>query len=169
MQPMSHFEAEIPDPLRQNEPKLLTPGGVRTPAVGLLFLVFISKYALKGTSMQVESHHIGRSERFLRQGCVEQFVDHLAPRSANRSSGGGRRMRSDDHSCAWSGRRKTQSRKVKECPAGSRFGVGDLLIRWLGQASLHLRQVEEIVILASHHIGQSSQICHNGPIAILAI
>jgi len=37
MERMPQLEAEIPDPLRKNEPKLLAPGGVRTPAVRLLY------------------------------------------------------------------------------------------------------------------------------------
>jgi hypothetical protein len=60
---MPQFEAEVPDPLRQNEPELLAPGRVRTPVVVVLFVIFIRKYALEGSPVQVESHHIGRSER----------------------------------------------------------------------------------------------------------
>jgi hypothetical protein len=40
---MSQFETEVPDPLRQNEPELLAPRGVRTPAGSRLFLVFIGE------------------------------------------------------------------------------------------------------------------------------
>lgn len=47
--------------------------------------------------------------------------------------------------------------------------MDDELIWWLGQAHLHLLQFKDIVILPSHHIRQTSQICHDSPIAILAI
>jgi hypothetical protein len=47
--------------------------------------------------------------------------------------------------------------------------MGGLLIRGLGQARLHLRQIEEIIVLAPHDVGKSGQICDNGPIAILPI
>src|SRR6266446_4760610 len=75
MQRMSQFEPDIPDPLSENEPELLAPGRVRTPAVGVLFFVFISEHGLKRSAMQVESYHISRSKRLLRQSRVEQFVD----------------------------------------------------------------------------------------------
>ncbi len=47
--------------------------------------------------------------------------------------------------------------------------MGGLLIRWLGQASLHLRQIEQVIILAPHDVGKSSQVGENGSIAILPI
>ena len=83
---MSQFETEVPDPLRQNEPELLAPRGVRTPAGSRLFLVFIGENCLERSLMQVESHDISRSEPFLWQGRVEQFVNHLALRGADGSS-----------------------------------------------------------------------------------
>jgi hypothetical protein len=36
MERMPQFQTQIPDPLREDEPKLLAPGGVRTPAVRIL-------------------------------------------------------------------------------------------------------------------------------------
>ena len=44
-----------------------------------------------------------------------------------------------------------------------------LLVRWLGQAGLHLWPIEEIIVLAAHDVSQSSQIGHNRSIAILSI
>ncbi len=134
-----------------------------------MFLIFIPQNALEPSSMQVEIHHIGRSECTLWQDRKEQFVDHLAPRGPDRRSGGSRRMGCDDHPDARSCRGQKQVWAVKECSTGSRFGIGGLLIGWLGQASLHLRQIEQIVVPAAHHIGQASQIYHDSPIAILAI
>jgi hypothetical protein len=48
---------------------------VTTPAVGVLLLVFIREGIFKGPSMQVESDHIGWSERALGQIREKQFVD----------------------------------------------------------------------------------------------
>src|SRR6266581_2980073 len=169
MQRMPPFEAEVPDPLRQNEPKLLAPGGVRTPAVRILFLILIREHRLKSPAMQVQCHHISRSKRIHRQGREEQLVDDLTTRRADGRSGSGRRMRRDDHPCARSCRSQKQIRAVKERATRSRFGMGGLLVWWLGQAGLHLRKIEEIIVLASHDVGQASQICDNGTIAILAI
>lgn len=166
---MPQFKAQVPDPLGEHLPKLLAAGGVRTPAVRLLFLIFITQNALECSPVQVEIHHIGRGERALWQGRKEQFVDHLATRGADRGSGGAHGMRGDDHPCAGACWGQKHIRAVKECARGARFGMYGLLIRWLGQAGLHLRQIEEIVVLASHHIAEACQICHDGPIAILAI
>src|SRR5579875_1805505 len=47
--------------------------------------------------------------------------------------------------------------------------MGGLLIRRLSQASLHLRKIEEIIILAPHDVGEFGQISDNRAIAILAI
>lgn len=150
-------------------PQLLTPGGVRTPAVRILFLILITQDGLKRPAMQVKRHHISRRKRVPRQGREEQLVDDLAPCGADGSSGAGRRMRGDDHACARPRRAQKQIRAIKESTAGSGFGVRDLLVKWLGQAGLHLRQIEQTVVLAPHHIGQSSQIGDDGSIAILTI
>jgi hypothetical protein len=71
MQDMPQFQAQIPDPLREDLPELLAAGGVRTPAIRILFLVLIAEHGLERSPVQVESHHIGRGERALRQGRVE--------------------------------------------------------------------------------------------------
>lgn len=129
MEHLPQFKAQVPDPLGEHLPRLLAAGGVRTPAVRILFLIFITENALERSPVQVEIHHIGRGERFLWQGRKEQFVDHLVTRGADRGSGGARWMRCDDHPYAWSCRGKPQIRAVKECSTGSRFGMGCLLIR----------------------------------------
>lgn len=72
---MTQFEAEIPDPLGENLPALLPQRRMRTPAIGVLFQVFIAESIFKGPTMQVEGHHIGRAESALRQIREEQFVD----------------------------------------------------------------------------------------------
>ena len=132
MQRMPQFEAEVPDPLRQNEPKLLAPGGVRTPAVRILFLILIRERNLKSPAMQVQGYHIRRSKPTHRQGREEQLVDDLATRGADRGRGGGRWMRSDDYPYARSCRGQKQIRAIKEGATGSGFGMRGLLERRAG-------------------------------------
>jgi len=111
MESMSKFQAQVPDPLREDLPTLLTAGHVRTPAVRILLLILIREKRLECSPVQVELHHIGRGERTHRQGCVEQLVDHLATRGADFRRSFGHGMCSDDDSCAW-------SRRGQEQPAG---------------------------------------------------
>ena len=59
-----------------------------------------------------------------------------------------------------------KSKRVRLVPGAP---MGDLLIRWLGQANLHRLQIEEIIVLAPHDVSQPSQICDNRAIAILTI
>src|SRR6266567_3106449 len=73
---MPQFQTEVPDPWRDNLPRFLSSGRMRTPAVGILLLVFIGQERFKGATMQVEGHHIGGSERVLRQMAEKEFVDH---------------------------------------------------------------------------------------------
>ena len=72
---MPHFQAQVPHPLRDHLPAFLTPGGVTTPAIGVLFLVFICQSWLEGPAMQVEFDNISSSEGLLRQVREEEFID----------------------------------------------------------------------------------------------
>src|SRR5437588_6438224 len=73
---MPQFQAQVPDPLRDNLPRFLSSGRMRAPPVGILLLIFIGKHRFKGPTMQVKGHHIGGSERVLRQMGKKEFVDH---------------------------------------------------------------------------------------------
>jgi len=68
MEVMAHFQREIPDPLIDTLPALLTPGSMTTPTIGVLFAIFIRERDFKGSAMQVECHHIGSGESALWQG-----------------------------------------------------------------------------------------------------
>jgi len=59
--------------------------------------------------------------------------------------------------------RSGQSKSARQVPGAP---MSRRLFRWQGETGLHL---EEIVVLASHHVAQSSSICDNGSMAILAI
>ena len=72
---MAQFQTQVPHPLADQLPCLLTRGRMADPAVGVLFLVFIGKDRLKSPAMQVEGDDIGSSESALRQIGEEEFVD----------------------------------------------------------------------------------------------
>ena len=63
LQVMPHLQAEVPDPLRNDLPALLTASGMRTPASGVLFDILIGKSRLKGAAMQIQRDDIGGAER----------------------------------------------------------------------------------------------------------
>jgi hypothetical protein len=56
---MSQFQAQVPHPLRDHLPALLSPGGVAAPAIRVEFLIFIGERRLKGATMQIEFDDIG--------------------------------------------------------------------------------------------------------------
>jgi len=80
-------------------------------------------------------------------------------------------MCGDDHPAPSPRRSERDIGAIEECAAGSCFRVRGLLIRRLCQAGLHLGHIEEIVVLALHHVAQSEhgQILHHGTVAILSI
>jgi hypothetical protein len=72
---MPQFQAEIPHPLRDHLPAFPPPGGVATPAIGVLLVVFICQSRQISSTMQVEFDNISSSEGLLRQVREEEFVD----------------------------------------------------------------------------------------------
>jgi hypothetical protein len=72
---MPQLEPEVPDPLRDDLPGRLPTRRVRTPAIGVLFLVFIGKGRFKGSTMQIEGDDIGSGASALGQIGEEEFVD----------------------------------------------------------------------------------------------
>jgi hypothetical protein len=76
MEVMTQFESQVPDPLGDQLPALLSRGRMAAPSVGIDLLVFIRQDWFKGPAMQVQLDHIAGSESVLRQVREEQFVDH---------------------------------------------------------------------------------------------
>src|SRR5205823_6147498 len=145
------------------------PGGVRTPTVRLLFLILIREDGLKSPTMHVQCYHISRSKRVSRQGGVEEIVDDLTTRRADLRASFARRMRGNNNPCTRPCRSQLQIRAVKEAATGSCFRMRRLLVRWLGQAGLHLWPIEEIIVLAAHEVRQPRQIGDNSSITILSV
>ena len=55
---MTQFKAQVPDPLRENLPELLSIGGVGAPPIEVLFLIFIGKNRLEAAPVQVQIEYI---------------------------------------------------------------------------------------------------------------
>src|SRR5690242_6707934 len=72
---MPQLQTEVPEPLREDLPGFLSAGGVRTPAIGILFAILIGERGFKGTTMQIDRYDIRSGEGLLRQPRQEQFVD----------------------------------------------------------------------------------------------
>ena len=82
-EPMTQLQPEVPDPLIDDLPDFLSGGGMRAPAIRVLFLVFIRKRGFKGAPMQIQLDHIGGGEAALGQVGVEEFVDDALASHAN--------------------------------------------------------------------------------------
>jgi hypothetical protein len=89
--------AQIPDPLTDDLPCLLPPGGVRAPAIWVEFLILIGKRRFKSATMQIQFDDIAGGEGLLRQRGEEEFVDDARPRDANGALLLAGRVRGNDH------------------------------------------------------------------------
>ena len=156
-------------PLAENLPRLLTAGGVRTPAVGILLLILIGKHGFEGATMQIELHHIGSSESALREGSKEEFVDDPFPRCSHRSRSWSGWMSGNNHSARHTSGSDRGVGTIVERPPGSCFRVRGLEIGGTLEARLHLCTIEQMVVFTPHDIGELRQMHHDGSIPILPI
>src|SRR5579885_630942 len=62
MQSMSQAQTQVPDPLAEDLPELLPAGGMRTPSIASLLLIFIGQRRLKSPAPQVEIDDISGRE-----------------------------------------------------------------------------------------------------------
>ena len=104
-----------------------------------------------------------------RQHCKEEFVDHLLSGHSNRGRRGTGRMRCHNHSAALTCCCHHQIRNIEQRSPSPGFRMSGLSIRRLVEPCLNLRKIEQMIVLASHDVGQSRQIGDNGSIAILSI
>jgi hypothetical protein len=74
---MAELKPQIPDPLTHHLPELLPAGLVRTPAVGVLFLVFIRQDRLEGAALMIQREDILWEQCSRRQRGQKQLVDVL--------------------------------------------------------------------------------------------
>jgi hypothetical protein len=135
----------------------------------ILFVILIGEDALKSSTMQVQLHHIGGREGPNRQSCKEEFVDDVVSSRSDRSSPARGRMGGHNDAARWAGSSHLKTRKIEEGTLRPAFWMGDLRIRGGEQAGLNDWQIKQMIVLAPHDIGESGQIYHDRPIAILAI
>ncbi len=142
---------------------------MRTPAVGVLFLVFIGKGRFKGPAMQVEGDDIGSGESALGQIGEEEFVDEARAGEAHPAFLRGSRMGRHHHPATLSRWPHRHIRAVVECAHQVTFRAAELLIGRQVQAALDLRSSQHGVVFAAHHIGEARQIGKDSSCAILPI
>lgn len=160
---MPQFETQVPDPLRADLPGFLSGGGMRAPAVGILFLVFISQSGLKGSPMQIQLDDIAGGERFLGQHGEEEFVDeaiashaHAALRLACRM---GRHHDTTRHT-RWS---HWYLGAVVEGTRELAFRTLLVLIGGQVQPCLDERMVQHGIVFATQHKRETSQLASARP------
>jgi hypothetical protein len=162
---------DVPCPLRQDLPELLTVGRVRAPAITVLLPILIGEHRLEAPPMQVELHHIGGGKTKSREGRKEQFVDHPIAGCADRTGRGSGRMGGNNHPTVMSLCGHRQFSTIKEIPADTAFVMPELLISRQSETLLYLCEIKEFVIFAAHRPNDPShpQIGDNGSVAIQPI
>ena len=149
---MPQFQAEVPHPLREDLPPFLAASRVTTPAVGVLFLVFISEGVFKRAAMQIQRDDICGGKSALGEIGQEEFIDDAGADDSDptlsRSSRMGRNDDADLFACCVQGVFRT----VVERAHNPAFRVLDLLVCGQVQASLHLSSIQQPIIFATRDI-----------------
>src|SRR6266699_3154886 len=166
---MTQFQAQVPDPLRDNLPRFLSSGRMRTPPVGVLLLVFIDKQRLKGPTMEVECHDIGGGERVLRKLGEKEFIDNALAGVTDAALFLGSRVGGHHDAAAHALRPHRDIGAVVELPHQAAFRAAELLVGRQVQTALDLWPTQHGVIFAAHHEREARQIGDDGPRPILPI
>jgi hypothetical protein len=96
-----------------------------------------------------ETENIPTGESALRQGREKQLVDHLVTRGPNGSGSGSGRMAGHDHPQARPAGGKRDAWAIKEGAGQAAFRVRDDGIWGRFELRLNLREIEQVVILAT--------------------
>lgn len=166
---MSQFQAEVPHPLGEDLPDLLPICRLATPAIRVLFLVFISKRWFKCAAMQIQSDHVACSKSWLGEVRQEQFVDDSLAGHANPALLVRSRMRRHNDPTRLADRANQKIRDVVERAHHATFRVFDLLVWGQVQASLDLDAIEQAIVFATSDIRQFCQIRKYSSCPILAV
>lgn len=166
---MPHLQAEVPDPLRNDLPALLPPGGVTTPAIRVLFDILIGQRRFKGAAKQIQLDDIGGRERVLRQGSEEEFVDDAAPREADSALLEALRMARHHHAAQHPFGSHRHVRTVVEAAYQVAFRALLELIWGQVQACLDQGVIQYRVLLATGHKSKARQISEHRSGAILSV
>jgi hypothetical protein len=128
MELMAQLDAQIPQPLREDLPKLLSSRAMRTPAVRVLLTVLIGQNGLKTPAAKRESQDICRQKAILGPGGKEEFVDDPLDGLANRTLGAPGWVGRHNDPAARPRHREHHLRQIEELAKGPGFGVHRLLI-----------------------------------------
>ena len=163
---MAQFQTQVPHPLTDQLPDLLTGGSMADPAVGVLLLVFISERCFKGATMQIQFDNVGSGERLLREAGQEEFKDETSTRDPNGALLWACWMGRHHHSAGDALRSYRNSRKVVERARDATLRVGQVVIGRQRKPGLDLGLLEEMIRFAAHHTRQTSEIGEDrsGPI-----
>ena len=166
---MSQLQAQIPDPLTDDLPGLLPPGGVRAPAIRVEFLILIGKHRFKSATMQVQFDDIAGGEALLRQSGEEEFVDHAVAYDANGTLLLASGVRGHDHAAEEGFSSHRDRGTIVEAAYPLAFRPLLHLIGRQVQARLHERMIQNGVLLAAGHEGEARQIGEDRSRAILTV
>src|SRR2546421_2807443 len=166
---MAQFQPQVPDPLIDDLPAFLTPGGMTTPTIRVLLGVFIGERIFKCAAMQIERHHIGSGESSLRQRRQKQFVDDSITFDAHSMLSRSCWMGRHHDATALPVRTHCHLRTVIEGAHQSTFRTAELLIWRKGEPKLDLGVREQLIVFAAHDKWESSQVREGGSGAILPV
>jgi hypothetical protein len=159
---MPDAQAQIPDPLIDELPALLSVRRVTTPTVGGLFLILIGQHLLEGSALMVEFDHAGCGEGVIWQGGQKEFIDLVAHYLADRDflRGWGLVVAQDQHpgGQGGAGNRRLPGRQVphiKERSGSTRFRVRYPGRRGRLEAGLDVGMAQQTIVLAPPDEAQS--------------
>jgi hypothetical protein len=141
---------------------------VTTPAIGVLFLVFICQSWLEGPAMQVEFDHISSSEGLLRQVREEEFIDDAWARDAHATLLVAGWVGCHYHATPYTRRSHWHVWAVGETAPCLTFWALLELIGWEMQARLNLRMIKGGVLFAARHKSEPGQVREDRASAVLA-
>jgi hypothetical protein len=119
--------SQVPHPLGEDLPDLLTVCRVRTPSITVLLTIFRSRArSVTAATMQRELGDIGSSEAESRQCCAKEFRDDSVADHANRTGGGLMRRNNQSSALSFGGDRHLPT--IKQISTSATFRMGELLI-----------------------------------------
>src|SRR6266568_1436989 len=153
---LPQFQAEVPDPLREDLAKLLAARHMGVPAIRILLRVFISKHHLKRSPVQVEVEDIRVGKRRRWKGADKELVDGTVTLNADFRGRGGGDMGSHHQVHLGSGWCQGNGWAIVECARYPAFWMGTHLIRCMRKCLLDHLQIQETVVTTSGNHAKTS-------------
>src|SRR5579875_2340352 len=166
---MSHLQTQVPHPLADDTPCLLTASAMTTPSIRVDLLIFVKKLRFKSPTMQIQFDHIASGEALLRQRGEEQFIDDACACDSNRTLLETLWMSRHHHAAAHSLWPYRHIWTVVETAGDLAFRALLEVIGGKMQTRLDEWMIKDRVLSASCHIGEASQVGEHRSAAILSI